>query len=418
MKKKQTDLHIEYLPVDALTPYENNARAHADADINAICESIAQFGFSDPIGIWSENNLIVEGHGRLAAAKRLGFDTVPCIRLDHLSDEERRAYGIAHNKTAELSKWDFEKLDLEMARLPKINFTALGFAPIEGGAARDEWFDRKEKDGDAHQEGNDEYNAFVDKFEQPKTTDDCYTPENVYNAVADWVANEYGKDKRDFVRPFFPGGDYQAEKYKKGCTVVDNPPFSILSEILKFYNEKKIDYFLFCPGLLLGTACRNGACIICTDAQIMYENKAIIKTNFVTNMDPEYIARSVPALFDAIKEEDTKNRQELTRTNPVYKYPANLQTAASLNYMAHYGVAFEIKKGSAVVVDDLDAMKEFKKTIFGDGLLISDKAAADAVKAAKAAEEACKAQAAEDVTKAPIVWELSDRERDIIKKLA
>ena len=100
MKKKQTDLHIEYLPVDALTPYENNARAHADADINAICESIAQFGFSDPIGIWSENNLIVEGHGRLAAAKRLGFDTVPCIRLDHLSDEERRAYGIAHNKTA------------------------------------------------------------------------------------------------------------------------------------------------------------------------------------------------------------------------------------------------------------------------------------------------------------------------------
>ena len=405
MKKTETVLNIEYIPVDALTPYENNARAHADVDINAICESIAQFGFSDPIGIWSENNLIVEGHGRLEAAKRLGFDTVPCIRLDHLSDEERRAYGIAHNKTAELSKWDFEKLDLEMASLPQINFTALGFAPVEGG--NNEWFDREDKDGDARQEGNEEYNEFLDKFEQPKTTDDCYTPENVYNVVADYVAKTYGKNKKDFVRPFYPGGNYQAEKYKKGCTVVDNPPFSILSEILKYYNEKKIDYFLFCPGLLLGTACRNGACIICTDAQIMYENKAIIKTNFVTNMESAYIAKSVPELFEAIKEEDTKNRAELTRTNPVYKYPPHVQTAASLNYMAHYGVAFAIKKESAVVVDDLDAMKAYKKTIFGDGLLLSE----------AAAEAAAEAANIEGSPKNPIVWELSDREKEIIKKL-
>ena len=373
-KSKSSDaLQIEYLPVDSLQSYENNARAHADADINAICESIAQFGFSDPIGIWSENNLIVEGHGRLEAAKRLGLDAVPCIRLDHLTDEERRAYAIAHNKTAELSKWDFEKLDLEIASLPQINFTALGFEPVEGG--RHEWFDREDKDGNQHQEGNDEYNAFVDKFEQPKTTDDCYTPENVYNVIADWVAKEYGKNKKDFARPFYPGGDYQNEKYKKGCTVVDNPPFSILSEIIKYYNAKKIDYFLFCPGLLLGSPCRNNACIICTDAQIMYENKAIIKTNFVTNMEPGLIARTVPELFEIIKEEDAKNRAELTRTNPVYKYPPHLQTAASLNYMAHYGIPFSIRKESAVVVDDLDAMKEYKKTIFGDGLLLSEAAA-------------------------------------------
>ena len=405
MSKAETILNIEYLPVEALMPYENNARAHADADINAICESIAQFGFSDPIGIWSENNLIVEGHGRLEAAKRLGLSEVPCIRLDHLTDEERRAYGLAHNKTAELSKWDFEKLDLELAALPQINFTALGFEPVEGG--RHEWFDRDEKDGNAHEEGNDAYNAFVDKFEQPKTTDDCYTPENVYNVVAEWVANEYGRDKKGFVRPFYPGGDYQKEKYKSGCTVVDNPPFSILSEILKYYNEKKIKYFLFCPGLLLGSPCRNGACLIATDAQIMYENKAIIKTNFVTNMEPGLIARAVPELFEAIKEEDTKNRAELTRTNPVYKYPPHLQTAASLNYMAHYGIPFSIRKESAVVVDDLDAMKAYKKTIFGDGLLLSE----------AAAEAAAEAAGIEGSAKNPIVWELSDREKDIIKGL-
>lgn len=133
---KEAIIELEYLPVDALTPYENNTRAHGDTDVDAICESISQFGFSDPIGVWGAENVIVEGHGRLTAAKRLGLDTVPVIHLDHLTDEQRRAYAIAHNKTAELSKWDFEKLDLEMASLKKIDFVALGFAPvteIEGG---------------------------------------------------------------------------------------------------------------------------------------------------------------------------------------------------------------------------------------------------------------------------------------------
>ncbi|MBR3163812.1 ParB N-terminal domain-containing protein [Candidatus Saccharibacteria bacterium] len=135
---KEAIIELEYLPVDALTPYENNTRAHGDTDVDAICESISQFGFSDPIGVWGAENVIVEGHGRLTAAKRLGLDTVPVIHLDHLTDEQRRAYAIAHNKTAELSKWDFEKLDLEMASLKQIDFVALGFAPIsnvEGGGA-------------------------------------------------------------------------------------------------------------------------------------------------------------------------------------------------------------------------------------------------------------------------------------------
>lgn len=80
------ELNIEYLPVSSLKPYGNNARKHADADIDAICASIREFGFSDPIGIWGDN-IIVEGHGRLLAAKKLGMVAVPCIRLDHLTDE-------------------------------------------------------------------------------------------------------------------------------------------------------------------------------------------------------------------------------------------------------------------------------------------------------------------------------------------
>lgn len=116
------NLKIEYLPVDALEPYQKNTRKHADYDISQIVKSIEKFGFSDPIGIWSDHNVIVEGHGRLAAAKRLGMETVPCIRLDHMTDEQRREYGIAHNATAELSEWDIEMLNTELASLNMSDF--------------------------------------------------------------------------------------------------------------------------------------------------------------------------------------------------------------------------------------------------------------------------------------------------------
>ena len=80
------ELNIEYLPIEALRPYDRNARKHAKKDIDAIAASIQEFGFDDPIGIWGDG-LIVEGHGRLLAAKQLGMTSVPCIRLDHLTDE-------------------------------------------------------------------------------------------------------------------------------------------------------------------------------------------------------------------------------------------------------------------------------------------------------------------------------------------
>ena len=122
-----TELRIEYHDPRELKPYENNAREHKDEDVEAIRESIRQFGFNDPIGIWSDDNLIVEGHGRQLAAIAEGMDSVPCIRLDHLTDEQRRAYALAHNKTAELSMWDFKMLDFELGGITEIDMTAFGF---------------------------------------------------------------------------------------------------------------------------------------------------------------------------------------------------------------------------------------------------------------------------------------------------
>ena len=122
------ELKIEYLSVKDLRPYEKNARKHADADVSTIVKSIEEFGFDDPIGVWGKDNTIVEGHGRLIAAKKLGMKKVPVIHLDHLTDEQRRAYALAHNKTAEMSDWDFEMLESELGDITDIDMTDFGFS--------------------------------------------------------------------------------------------------------------------------------------------------------------------------------------------------------------------------------------------------------------------------------------------------
>jgi len=115
------ELKIVYLPPGELTPYEHNARKHAEEDLNVIKASIRENGFLDPIGIWGDNNLIVEGHGRQIAALEMGLESVPCIRLDHLTEAQRREYALVHNKSAELSGWDFTELEAELAEL-EMNF--------------------------------------------------------------------------------------------------------------------------------------------------------------------------------------------------------------------------------------------------------------------------------------------------------
>ena len=113
------NLTITYLPPQLLKPYERNARQHEAEDVEQIKQSILLDGFNDPIGIWGEENIIVEGHGRQLAALALGMETVPCIRLDHLTEDQRRDYAIRHNRTAELSSWneinlEFERKELEI----------------------------------------------------------------------------------------------------------------------------------------------------------------------------------------------------------------------------------------------------------------------------------------------------------------
>lgn len=115
-------MQIESIPVSKLKPYGKNTRKHKDLDVDNIVKSIQKYGFNDPIGVWSDKNIIVEGHGRLLAAKKLDMKEVPCIRLDHLTDEQRREYAIAHNATAELSIWDKDFLAEELESLDLSDF--------------------------------------------------------------------------------------------------------------------------------------------------------------------------------------------------------------------------------------------------------------------------------------------------------
>ena len=121
------ELKIEYLTLDKLKPYEKNARKHQEADLSTIKASISEFGMSDPIGVWGKDNIIVEGHGRYLACKELGIDEVPVIHLDHLTDEQRRAYALAHNKTAEMSEWDIDLLGEELDGIFDIDMSDFGF---------------------------------------------------------------------------------------------------------------------------------------------------------------------------------------------------------------------------------------------------------------------------------------------------
>lgn len=401
-----TELKIEYLPTGKLKPYEKNTRKHKKLDVDNIARSIEKYGMNDAIGIWGKDNVIVEGHGRFEACKKLGIDMVPVVRLDHLTDEQRREYAIAHNATAELSEWDLDILGEELAELDLGEFDFdFGINDDADGEAddleeRERIFRERMASGEISEE-DEEYQEFLQKFELKKTTDDCYTPQLVYDAVADYVAEKYGLEKKNFLRPFYPGGDYQKEKYKPTDVVVDNPPFSIMSEILKYYNDNGIKFFLFAPHLtIFSSSSVFSSCIIC-GVTVTYENKASVATSFITNLE-DCAFRSSPTLFRKIKEANDENLRQHRKELPKYSYPLSVITSNMLTNYARYGIDFEVGKDECHFIRQLDSQKKSKKGLYGSGYLISERKKAEREKAER--EKAS-------------VWELSEREKMIIKTL-
>ena len=120
------NLKIEYVSTGDLKSYERNAKLHPKEQIQQIKTSIQEFGFNDPIAVWNDNE-IIEGHGRLIAAKELGLEQVPVIRLDNLSDEQRKAYMLVHNQLTMNTGFDLELLNIELGSINDIDMTDFGF---------------------------------------------------------------------------------------------------------------------------------------------------------------------------------------------------------------------------------------------------------------------------------------------------
>ena len=124
------ELRITMTATEELVPYAGNAKEHPDEQIEQIVSSIESFGFNDPVAVWHDGEgqpVIVEGHGRVLAAQRMGMAELPTIALDHLTDEQRRAYVHVHNQTTLTSGFDLEVLQQELAALPEFDWGAYGF---------------------------------------------------------------------------------------------------------------------------------------------------------------------------------------------------------------------------------------------------------------------------------------------------
>ncbi len=218
------------------------------------------------------------------------------------------------------------------------------------------------------------YDMFVSKFEAKKTTDDCYTPENIYNAVRDWVCNKYSVDKNKIVRPFYPGGDYQNFDYPADCVVVDNPPFSIYAQILRWYEANNVRFFLFAPALTLISPFlkTRKTTFIATGVSVIYANGANVNTSFATNLDDSSVAlKSEPELFKILNLENEKNKKKGRKSIRKLKHPEAVFTAAKCNWMSSHGIDFSVKREDCCSIKKLD---NDSKNVFGGALLLSERA--------------------------------------------
>lgn len=402
---------------------EHNFNRHNDEGMSLLEKSIKENGLGRSILLDKDNN-IVGGNGVTEKAIELGKTKVRIIETDGteliavkrtdltLDSEQGRKMALADNSVAHVNlEWNEEELQKAQDEW--------GLVPEEWGVEmpdfnvnyedEDAEIERKKKEFEARMEAGElsdddpEYQEFLKKFEAKKTTDDCYTPEIIYDAIADWVAGEYNVSRADFVRPFYPQGDYQRENYKSTDIVVDNPPFSILSEIIRFYLSKKVRFFLFSPSLTLFSSSSSLCTSIAVGVPITYENGATVNTSFVTNMEEGGIRfKSEPNLYKSVKEANDKNLKELKRQLPKYSYDHHIIISPFMSALSRLGIPMSVPVAESEVIDQLDAQKATKKAIYGKGYIVSDYVFAEREKAEREKAER---------------WELSAREVAIVEKL-
>lgn len=234
-------LEIEYIPIAEIKPYKRNAKKHPKEQIQQIKKSMEEYGFNDPIALWRGE--IVEGHGRYFAARELHLDRVPVVRLDHLTDDQRIAYGLVHNQLTLNSGFDTKLLALEIESIPELDIDAYGFNLPK--IDNDGWYgDERERTNDAYNLGLvDNGNMTDDFWQMPIIKCDNYVPDEL-------IGFNYAKtnDRKNVGVHFFID-DYQfervwnkPEKYIKVLAEYDcilSPDFSLYMDMptpMKIWN--------------------------------------------------------------------------------------------------------------------------------------------------------------------------------------
>lgn len=204
-----------------------------------------------------------------------------------------------------------------------------------------------------------EYNEFIKKFERKLTTDDCYTPPQIYEVVKQWCVKRYKLNNLNILRPFYPGGDYKNVKYTENDVVIDNPPFSILAEIVDFYLQNNIKFFIFCDSRTMFSINRQTLNYV-IGSTIIYENGARVNTSFLTNLSDCKIEIN----SDLCKLISTPQQKGLVKN----AYPNNLLTFSRCQQIARKGVNVKIGK-----MEIAHTRKVGSTVIFGGGFFVNSR---------------------------------------------
>ncbi len=248
-----------------------------------------------------------------------------------------------------------------------------------------------------------DYESYVAKFRDlPKTTDDTYTPPDVYEAVLQYLREE-GKltDAHTILRPFYPGGDYEHADYPADGIVIDNPPFSMFSRICKFYTARHIPFFLFGPGMTIASVSTYATAVIINRA-VTFENGASIRLNFASSLFPDVALMTAPRLNDLIGACPSQNQK---KELPIYDTPDEVLSVSDLQTICNGGIEFAVRRSECARIRSLDFHPK-RGGLFGDHFLIAK------AKAKAKAKAIAKAKA-----KRTIHIPLSDREQRIVERL-
>ena len=341
--------------IDALRYDAHNFNAHTEQGRALLKKSVTENGFGRSIVVDRDNNIIA-GNGIVEAAKSLnkkniriidttGDELVVVRRTDlDIDSEEGRRLALADNATSAVNlAWNYDELE----------------------KAREAWNVKPEDWGVKIE--SEEYRKFVEKFDKDaeKTTDDCYTPQDVYECVRDYFIEEGVIPKgAKLVRPFYPGGDYEREEYPDGCVVYDNPPFSIITQIVKYYQDKGIKFLLYCPALT-SIGLSRYATLIALDFYVIYENGAGVETFLITNLYDENICiKSLNSELSS-RVKSLPSQQRDTHKLQQYSTPPEVVDIKAVKYISSYGVPMTWYRNKLKLINNLQGYRDIDKKAFG-----------------------------------------------------